>query len=110
MFDFFSSCGWSRSISRMRDCTWLARGSSAEFGDKFAQLGDFLLFGFVFMVGPLAHRGFGDDHHIVVARIDDDGFIVDVGDVGGDGVEEVAVVADDDQRAFVFVEEGLRAS
>ena len=42
-------------------------------------------------------------HHFVVAAVvHDDGFVVDVGGVGADAVEEMAVVGDDDEHAFVF--------
>ena len=48
-------------------------------------------------------------HHIVVAAVvEDDGLVVDVGDVGADVVEEVAVVGDGDDRAVVVVEEVLQ--
>ena len=32
MFDFFNSSGWRRPISRMRDCTWLARVPAPGYG------------------------------------------------------------------------------
>jgi hypothetical protein len=47
---------------------------------------------------------FGDDHVVVAADVHDDGFVVDVGGVGADGVQEMAIVGDDDQHAFVLGE------
>jgi len=80
-------------------------GSSPEFGDELFELGDFFLFGFVFIFGSRADGGFRDEHGVVIAGIGDDGFVVDVSDVGANGVEEVAIVADDDESAVIAFEE-----
>ena len=40
-----------------------------------------------------AHLALGHHHVVVAARVGDDGLVVDVGDVGADRVQEVAVVA-----------------
>ena len=82
-------------------------GSGGEAGDEVVELGDLL-----FALGVLRFEGgtdlgFGHDHVVVAAGVDDDGLVVDVGGVGGDGVEEVAVVGDGDEGAVVVVEEVL---
>ena len=43
----------------------------------------------------------GQHHVVVAAGVGDDGFVVDVGDVRADFVQEMAIVRDDDQAAFV---------
>ena len=53
----------------------------------------------------LAGLHFVLDHVVVVAGVDDDGVVVNVGDVGADGIEEVAVVRDDDEGAVVVGQE-----
>ena len=52
-----------------------------------------------------ADAGLLQDHVVVAAVVEDDGLVVDVGGVGADVVEEVAVVRDGDDRAVVAVEE-----
>ena len=83
-------------------------GSGGEAGDEVVELGDLL-----FALGVLGFEGGTDlglgHHHLVVAAgVSDDGFVIDVGGVGGDAVEEVAVVVDGDQRAVVVVQEVLQ--
>ena len=82
-------------------------GSGGEAGDEVVELGDLL-----FALGVLrfeggADLGLGHDHLVVAAGVGDDGFVVDVGGVGGDRVEEVAVVGDGDEGAVVVLEEVL---
>ena len=55
-----------------------------------------------------ADLGFGHHHVVVSAGVDDDGFVVDVGGVGGDRVEEVAIVRDADEGAVVVLQEVLK--
>ena len=75
--------------------------AGAEFSDEFFELGDLFLFGFILIFRTCAGGGFGDEHRVVVAGIGDDGLVVDVGDVGTDGIEEVAVMADDDEGPLI---------
>jgi len=46
----------------------------------------------------------GDDHVVVAADVHDHGFIVDISGVRADGIQEMAIVRDDDQHAFVLVQ------
>ena len=55
-----------------------------------------------------ADLGLGHHHVVVAAGVSDDGLVIDVGGVGGDGVEEVAVVGDGDEGAVVAGEEVLQ--
>ncbi len=73
----------------------------AKAGHEILKLRDLFFFALVFRFGALAHGSLGYEHIVVVARIDDQRFIIDVGDMRGDGVEEVAVVADYDQRSRI---------
>ena len=82
-------------------------GSGGEAGDELVELGDLL-----FALGVLGFEGgtdlgFGHHHVVVAAGIGDDGFVIDVGGVGGDGVEEVAIVGDGDEGAIVVEQEVL---
>ena len=54
-------------------------------------------------LGALLVLVLGGDEVGVVARVDGDGPVVDVGDVRRDGVQEVPVVRDDEERALVLV-------
>src|SRR4029077_14621484 len=74
------------------------RGTSAggKAGDELVELGDFLFALGVFGFDAGADMGLGDDHVVVAAVVHDDGFVVDVGGVGADAIEEMAVVGDDD--------------
>ena len=49
------------------------------------------------------------DHHVIVgARVSDDGFVIDVGDVSADAVEKMTIVRDHDQHAFILIEKILQ--
>jgi hypothetical protein len=94
--DFFAAAGDLRGA-----------GAGGKTSDEVVELGDFL-----FALGDLRLEGgadlrFGHDHVVVAAGVNDDGLVIDVGGVGGDGVEEVAVVGDADEGAVVGVEEVL---
>jgi hypothetical protein len=94
--DFFAAAGDLRGA-----------GAGGEAGDEVVELGDLL-----FALGDLrleggADLGLGHDHVVVAAGVDDDGLVIDVGGVGGDAVEEMAVVRDADEGAVVVVEEVL---
>ena len=92
----------------------LARGDLAgaraagEARDELVELGDLLLALLVLALDARADGGLLLHHVVVAAVVEDDGLVVDVGDVGADGVEEVAVVGDGDQRAVVADEEVLQ--
>ena len=80
-------------------------GAGAEPRDEVLQLRDLLLALRVLRFDAGADLGLGQHHVVVAAGIRDDGLIVDVGGVGADVVEEVAIVRDDDQRALVAHQE-----
>ena len=71
-------------------------------------MGDFLFALLVLALDARADGGLLLHHVVVAAVVEDDGLVVDVGDVGADGVEEVAVVRDGDERAVVADEEVLQ--
>src|SRR5712664_765413 len=79
-------------------------GAGGKASDEFVELRDFLFALGVFRLDARANVGLGDDHVVVAAVIHDDGFVVDVGGVRADAVEEMAVVGNDDEHAFVFAE------
>ncbi len=82
-------------------------GAGGEAGDEVVELGDFLFALLVLRLDAGADGGLLEDHVIVAAGVGDDGFVVDVGGVGADVVEEVAVVRDGDDGAVVAGEEVL---
>ena len=82
-------------------------GSGGEAGDEVVELGDLLFALRVLRFERGADLRLGHHHVVVAAGVGDDGLVVDVGGVGGDAVEEVAVVRDGDEGAVVAVEEVL---
>src|SRR5882762_4492989 len=89
-FDFFlSRSGLGRTSA----------GGKAR--NEILQLGDFLFAHLVFGFDARADGGLGEDHVVVAANVGDNGFVVDVGNVGADFIEEMAVVRNDDENAFV---------
>src|SRR5260221_47630 len=89
-FDFFlSRSGLGRTSA----------GGKAR--NEILQLGDFLFAHLVFRFYARTDGRLGKDHVVVAANVGDDGFVVDVGNVGADFIEEMAVVRDDDENAFV---------
>ncbi len=86
------------------------RGARAgvEAGHEVLELGDLLLLLGVLRLDPRAHLALLPDHVVVAAGVGDDRLVVDVGDVGADGVQEVPVVRDGDEHPFVGVEEALQ--
>src|SRR6185369_15313713 len=78
-------------------------GSKAR--DEFLQLRYFLGLVAVLVLDGLASLQLVLDHIVVIAGIDNDGVIVDVGDVRADRIEEMTIVGDDYERSFIFVEE-----
>ena len=84
-----------------------AARAGGEAGDEVVELGDLLLALLVLALDAGADAGLLEDHVVVAAVVDDDGLVVDVGDVGADVVEEVAVVRDGDDGAVVADEEVL---
>src|SRR6266404_1727009 len=77
-------------------------GAGGKARDEFIELRDFLFALGIFGFDAGADVRLGDDHVVVAADVHDDRFVVDVGGVGADAVEEMAVVRDDNQDAFVF--------
>ncbi len=82
--------------------------AGGEAGDELVELGDLLFALRVLRLERGAHLGLGHHHVVVAAGVDDDGLVIDVGGVGGDAVEKVAIVRDGDQRAVVVVEKVLQ--
>jgi hypothetical protein len=82
-------------------------GSGGEAGDEVVELGDLFLSLGILRFERGADLGFGHHHVVVAAGVDDDSFVIDVGGVGGDGVEEVTIVGDADEGAVVVLEEVL---
>ncbi len=76
--------------------------------DELLQLRNFLFALGIFRFDPRANLRLGDDHVVVAAVVHDDRFVVDVRGVRAHAVEEVAVVRDDDQHAFVVAEISLQ--
>jgi hypothetical protein len=83
-------------------------GAGGEALDELLQLGDLLLPLGVLGLEPGADLHLLHHHVVVAAGVLDDGLVVDVGDVGTDPVEEVAVVGDDHHRALVAGQEVLQ--
>ena len=107
MFERARSVVCSRSTSLRRDVVWLARVPAPKRCDEVLELRDLLLALRVLGLDAGADLRLGHHHVVVAAGVGDDRLVVDVGDVGADRVEEVAVVRDDDQRALVALEEAL---
>ena len=82
-------------------------GSGGEAGDEVVELRDLFFALRVLRFERGADLGLGHHHVVVAAGVGDDGLVIDVGGVGGDGVEEVAVVGDGDEGAVVVLEEVL---
>ena len=82
-----------------------AARAGGEAGDEVVELGDLLLALLVLALDAGADAGLLHHHVVVAAGVGDDRLVVDVGDVGADVVEEVAVVRDGDDRAVVAGEE-----
>src|ERR1035437_4219714 len=79
-------------------------GAGRKAGDEFVELGDFLFALLILGFDARADLGLGEHHVVVAAGVHDDGFVIDIGDVGTDAVEEVAIVGDDDEGALVIGE------
>ena len=90
-----------RSTSFLREVTCEERVPGRKALDEFVQLLDFLLALRVLRLDAGADLGLLQHHVVVAAGVGDDGFVVDVGDVRADFVEEMAIVRDDDQAALV---------
>ena len=83
-------------------------GSGGEAGDEVVELGDLLFALRVLRFERGADLRLGHHHLVVSAGVGDDGLVIDVGGVGGDAVEKVAVVRDGDEGAVVAVQEVLQ--
>ncbi len=104
MFDFASSEVCRRSTSFLREVTWEERVPAEK---RAMNSFNWAIF-FSRWALPDSMRGadlgLGEHHVVVAAGVGDDGLVVDIGDVGADVVEEVAVVRDDDEAAVVGAE------
>ena len=83
-------------------------GSGGESCDEFVQLRNLLLALRVLRFNLRAHLRLGDDHVVIRAGVGDDRFVVDIGNVGTDAVQEMAVVRDGNDYAIVGIEEALQ--
>ena len=79
-------------------------GVGGEAADELLQLGDLRAFLGVLRVQFLPRLGGGGHEIVVVAGVDPQLAVVDVGHVGTDRVEEVAVVGNDDHGGLAGVE------
>ena len=108
MLDFASSVTCRRSTSLRRDCTWLERVPAAKRAMNSFNWAIFFSRCAFCDFDLRAHLRLGHHHVVVSAGVGDDGLVIDVGDVGANAVEEVAIVRDDDQHAFVLVQKILQ--
>ena len=92
----------------MREFTCETARAGGEAGDEVVELGDLLFALLVLALDAGADAGLLQHHVVVAAVVGDDGLVIDVGDVGADVVEEVAVVRDGDDGAVVADEEVLK--
>ena len=81
---------------------------AAKRRDELVELGDLLFALRDLRLERGANLRLGHHHVVVAAGVGDDGLVIDVGGVRGDGVEEVPVVRDGDQRAVVARQEILQ--
>ena len=72
------------------------------------QLRDLFLSLSVVRLDLRANLSLGHHHIVVPARVRDDGLVVNIGNMGADVVQEVAVVRNNDDRAFVPNQEILK--
>ena len=108
MLERASSLVARRSTSFLRELTCEERVPAEKRAMKSLSCAIFFLALQVVWLSMLgADAGLLQDHVVVAAVVGDDGLVVDVGDVGADGVEEVAVVRDGDDGAVVADEEVL---
>ena len=82
--------------------------AGGKAGNEFVQLRNLLLALCILRFDLRSDLGFRHHHIVIGARVSDDGLVVDVGDVGADAVEEVAVVRDHDHHAVVLVKKSLQ--
>src|SRR5208282_2610896 len=83
-------------------------GSGGEAGDELVQLRNLLFALRILRFDLRANLRFRDHHIVVSACISDDGLVIDVGDVGADAVEKMAIVRDHDQHTLVLIEKSLQ--
>src|SRR6185369_5661356 len=81
--------------------------AGGEAGHEVLQLCDFLLPLRVLLLDLAAHLALGDDHVVVATGVGDDGFVVDVGNVRANLVQEVTIVRNGDEYAAVVAQELL---
>ena len=105
MFERASSVVCRRSTSLRRDCTWLERVPAEKRWMKSFSCAIFFSRCSFCGFEPRPDLRLGHHHLVVAAGVGDDGLVVDVGDVRAHRVQEVAIVRDHDQRAFVADEE-----
>ena len=107
MLERFKSVSCKRSICFFAALHLRGARAGGEAGHEVLQLRDLLLALGVLLLDFAAHLALGDDHVVVAAGVGDDGFVVDVGDVRADLVQEVAIVRDGDEHAVVVAQELL---
>src|SRR5687767_13763263 len=101
-----------RQLRRLQPLHFLAArgrlrgpGAGAEAGDEVVQLRDLLLALRILGLDARPHLRLGHHHVVVAAGVGDDRLVVDVRDVRAHGVQEMAIMRDDDQRAVVAGQE-----
>ena len=80
-------------------------GIGGEAADEGLQLGDLRLLLGVVGVQTFARLGGGGHIVVVVARVDAQLAVIQIGHVGADGIQEMAVMGDDDHGAVALVEQ-----
>ena len=81
--------------------------AGGEAGDEFVQLGNLFFALRILRFDLRADLSFGQHHFVVGSGVGDDRLVIDVGNVGADAVEKVAIVRDGDDDAVVGVEKSL---
>ena len=76
--------------------------------DEFGQLRNFLFALRVLRLDLRTYLCLGHDHVVICAGVGDDGFVVNVSNVGANAVEKVAIVRDGDDDAVVHVQKSLQ--
>src|SRR5712664_3521541 len=87
---------------------YLARASAGRKSrDELIELRDFLIALGVLRFDARADLRLGQHHVVISTGVRDDGLVIDIGDVRADGVEEVPVVRDNDNRTLIAAEKIL---
>ena len=83
-------------------------GAGGEARDELVKLRNLLFALRVLRFDLRTDLGLGHHHVVVCAGVGDDGFVIDVGDVGANPVQEMTIVRDDDHHAFILIQKALQ--